>query len=101
MSSQNRVAVTHTGLLEFCPDLFLYTVFHTRRIHYLSRSSPTHVCAFIPAPAARVVSSCHLTSAPPDEGSYLLSTSLTPTHYSQFCAWSVRYRVHYRYMSRG
>ena len=28
--------------------------------HYLSQSSRTHVCAFIPAPAARVVSSCHL-----------------------------------------
>ena len=67
-------------------------------LQYLSQSSPTHVCAFIPAPAARVVSSCHLC---PDEGSSYCRPTLTPTHYSQFCAWSVRYRVHYRYMSRG
>ena len=43
----------------------------------LPQSPPTHVCAFIPAPAARVVSSCHL--CPDSRAVPLIDLGGTPT----------------------
>ena len=51
-------------------------------LHYLSQSSPTHVCAFILAPAARVVRI------------RVLSVTSAPTHYykpySHYSGWPVQ-----------